>query len=331
MDTTLLIGNGLNLTLGDDSWSNIMQRIAEDRGILPLTKVSLPLEFERVMNIHINNHPELKNKQGAYSHAKSKLANNLIHKKLPPNAVHHSLKDIPVRNIITTNYDYLLEQAFESSFDSKTVPKALDATTSVCNDIHFYHPHGHANNTRSICLGYEHYVKNLKRIRKDVDRKRYLHDLRKDTGRDRWYDKFFTDNVYILGLNMSECEIDLWSLLTKRASLYYKSTIGVQAAIQNRIVYYDLLDDLSGSDDSQKSKQALLEGLHVEVCTKKMSEYVDRENYGAMDTQKQGAAKHDAYLKAYQSFIKMIQDDLKDTNKSDKPNASEMYSLASGM
>lgn len=315
METTLLIGNGLNLTLSDDSWKNVVKKIAEDRNIQSIDTVSLPLEFERVMNIHLQNKPKLKNKSDAYSTAKSRMANDLRRKQLPPDSVHYLLRDIPVDNIITTNYDYLLEQVYDLDFSpEESEDMYLDEARSKIDGVKFYHAHGEANNTKSICLGYEHYAKLLSRIRKNIDKKEgknrvILRDLRFKVQRDSWYYKFFSDNVYIVGLGLGESEIDLWSLLTKRASLYYRDCEGAQSIIRNRIVYFDMIDDIDENIEHQSNKHELLRGAHVEVREKRLSDLIEPSELGKDDKEER---KKEAYRKAYTSFLNTIREEIEE-------------------
>lgn len=52
METSLLIGNGLNRTLGNSSisWDALIRDIATENDIEYIDNLSLPLEFESVVN-----------------------------------------------------------------------------------------------------------------------------------------------------------------------------------------------------------------------------------------------------------------------------------------
>lgn len=316
METTLLIGNGLNLTLIDDTWKNVVKKIAEDRNIRSIASTSLPLEFERVMNIHLKNNPDLQNKSGAYSTAKSRMANDLRTKRLPSDSIHYLLRDIPVDNIVTTNYDYLLEQVFDSDFvPEESTNMYLDEARSEINGVKFYHAHGEANNTKSICLGYEHYAKLLSRIRSNIDIKEgknrvILRDLKFKVQRDSWYYKFFSDNIYIVGLGLGESEIDLWSLLTKRASLYYRDCEGAQSIIRNRIIYFDVINDIDGNEEYQTSKHELLKGARVEVRAKRLSDLIEPSELGKLSKDDKEEKKKEMYKKAYTLFLNTIREEI---------------------
>lgn len=43
MDTTLLIGNGLNLTLSKESWSELLKNMAESKHITPQKGVTFAI------------------------------------------------------------------------------------------------------------------------------------------------------------------------------------------------------------------------------------------------------------------------------------------------
>lgn len=83
MDTCLIIGNGLNrLYDNDNSWGSLVRNLAKDRGIEARENIPLPLEFERVMNLHLENKPSIKHSE-AYSRAKASLAKKINAIKLP--------------------------------------------------------------------------------------------------------------------------------------------------------------------------------------------------------------------------------------------------------
>lgn len=119
------------------------------------------------------------------------------------------------------------------------------------NGIDFFHAHGCIIAPTTICLGYEHYMGTIEKIRNDINR------APKDIGckniaailkgiiepANTWAEKFYTSDVHIIGFGLYECEADFWWLLTHRASMYYANE-GGQDLIRNTIMYYDVFDDL---------------------------------------------------------------------------------------
>lgn len=301
MENSLFIGNGLNLTLDNYSWDNLLKIVADYVGTEPVAGIPLPLEFERLMNVKLSRNPGLKDKDGIYSKAKARAISPLKLLGLEGNPVHNLLKELPCDSIITTNYDFMLEKVFNPNFSSKESNELYcDYKTSVFGDIGFYHPHGSVASTRSICLGYEHYVKLLNHIRNEMDANSISSILDNHINIEcKWYHKFFTDNVYIFGFGLSESEIDIWSLITKRASLYYRDKSGLQSRIANTITYYEIINDIEKDPHSYISKLALLEAEHVEVRRRYLSEYKN-----------DGDSIKEAYKKAYTNIIADISEEI---------------------
>ena len=171
MDKTLLIGNGLNRTLKSSiSWEDLLDDIANEYGVEHIDNLPMPLEFERIVNTILRKSSNPSSQ--IYNDIKKKIANKVQDKKLPANAIQHELCAIPVNAIITTNYDYLLENAYNQDFSYKEAKdksnsslKYLWDPTSVQQGTKFYHMHGAASSSASICLGYEHYMGIIEKLR----------------------------------------------------------------------------------------------------------------------------------------------------------------------
>ena len=301
MRNSLFIGNGLNLTLDNYAWGDMLHEIANYVGTESVSGISLPLEFERLMNIKLARNPGLKEKEDIYSKAKSRAVKPLKELKLVDDAIHHKLRDIPCDSIITTNYDFMIEQVFDSNYSyNESCVTYCEEKTSTLNKVNFYHPHGSIASTKSICLGYEHYVKLLIRIRNEMDKIYSIIDSPDNDGT-KWYHKFFTDNLYFVGFGLAESEIDIWSLITKRASLYYRDKDNLQSRIQNVITYYEIINNLDENIRPNTAKLALLEAEHVEVRRKKLSEYMDATGN-----------KKDAYIEAYGDILNEIKAEIEE-------------------
>ena len=295
METSLLIGNGLNRTLGNSSisWDALIRDIATENDIEYIDNLSLPLEFESVVNGILKNQIQPTDK--LYLDIKKRIASKVKDVRLPHNAIHNRIKDLNVNNILTTNYDYLLEQVFDNDYhyEGDKRNKYLFEKISTYQNIDFFHIHGFAEIPNSICLGYEHYIGLTQKIRGHIHSKEEtrIKALLKGKKADKeyWVDKFFTSNVHILGLGLSDAEIDLWWLLTFRASLYYSNREGLKSKINNKIIYYDIIDDMPKDDlikkhlqveinDEKQRKLKLLSNELVEVKTFKLRDYDG--NYG---------------------------------------------------
>ncbi len=292
MDKCLLIGNGLNRTLKNSkSWADVMDGIAKEYGVGFLLDIPFPLEFERIVNSYLDQNS--KEEKTIYSDIKSKIADRLSKMQLPSDAVHREIRKLKVNAILTTNYDYLLESVYCKDFvPEKQNKKYLFDKTSTINGISFYHMHGMNADAQSICLGYEHYAGIVQNLRDEVNKKennkrdqmRIKKVLFGDcNNKDTWGERFYTSDIDILGFSLESCEIDIWWLLTHRASLYYSNYCGIREKLTNTINYYDIIDDVKKTNSEeelkrykreldQRNKHSLLTGSHVNVKKYLLSE-----------------------------------------------------------
>lgn len=273
METTLLVGNGLNRCLENSiSWSELLNEIAKTYGVNYNGEISMPLEFESIMNqIHRNQeNPSTK----VYTEVKGMIAKKVKSIVLPADAIHRELQSIHVGAIMTTNYDYLLEHIYNPDYKYEGLLRRtyLFDHTSIQNSVPFYHVHGCADNPKSICLGYEHYMGVVENLRSALNTKensqptdmlicKVLRGEKKQTC--TWYERFYTDDISIVGLGLSESETDLWWLLTHRAYLYYSDYYGIRNNLGNTITYYDIVSP-NGKDYADKIHY-MLRNLHVAV------------------------------------------------------------------
>lgn len=259
MRNTLFIGNGLNRTLDSKiEWGNLLKDIAREKGVSDDDnhKISFPLEFELMVNKILMKplKPDMDPSDKIYRELKEKIANRIRGVKLPKQngAPHYKFTALPVACIITTNYDYLLEESLDAEFkrtDSKpnNTKYNLNSKLEVAGkDI--CHIHGELDYPESICLGYEHYsgmLQNLRnRLEKKIKKKNGIHAisfaLSNDVSTNIWTERFFTDNIYIVGFGLDRCEIDIWWLITYRALMYYSNLDGMKDLISNKIIFYDI-------------------------------------------------------------------------------------------
>lgn len=294
MERSLLIGNGLNRTLSSSiSWSELLCDIAKEHGVEYISDLPMPLEFERIVNT-ILKESDVPSDQ-IYSDVKARIAKKVKDTKLPDNAIQRELTTVKTDAIITTNYDYLLEYAFNKDFvyRGSTNYKYLWDATSTQQYVKFYHMHGMADIPDSICLGYEHYMGIVEKLRSKLNAKvknqqgamkikRILAGEDDPTG--EWGERFYTTDVDIIGLGLTTAESDIWWLLTHRASIYYTNYCNMRKYMKNQITYYDIIDDLERNNPEderirqQKSAEKrkihqFLKGAHVRVVTFDLSKY----------------------------------------------------------
>ena len=276
----VLVGNGLNICLKDSySWSNLLEEIAKKYNVDYNSELSMPFEFERILNTYLENSlDEETTKTSVVNRMKNDIASIIIESKLDKSAIHYELRKLNVDGFITTNYDHNLEKVFDSSYeyDGSEKNKYLFDKTAEINDKKFYHIHGIAGCNKSICLGYEHYIGiaekerselNTKKDNKpyDMNIKRILYGQDKQTNHS--FEKFYTADIAIIGLNLDTSEIDIWWLLTHRAYLYNSNYAMLMSKelLNNNITYYDILCKDDKSNEHKKNIYSLLRSLHVNV------------------------------------------------------------------
>ncbi len=294
MRKCLLVGNGLNRCIDNEiTWGNLLKKIAMDYRVEYNSDINMPMEFERIINEYQRRMEEPSD--DIYDSIKKELADLLIGVDLPNEAIHRKLNILKPDSIITTNYDCLLEYAFDEQyrFAESSVnknAKYLKGSTFSVNSIDFYHMHGIVYRPKTICLGYEHYMGVVEHYRRDLNtmkqdsktyaKKAILKVLEGEMNSSNpCGELFYTHDIAIIGLGLYESEVDLWWLLTHRASLYYSNIENARNLITNKIVYYDIVNDIDNGDpskgilDSQMVRHELLKGMHVEVRTYKLSEH----------------------------------------------------------
>ena len=294
MENSLLIGNGLNRTLKSSiSWSALLQDIAKSYGVSYEANIPMPLEFERIVNTILATDPGPTTE--IYTQIKTEIAKKILSAVLPDGAIHFMLPHMSVDAILTTNYDYFLEYAYNRKFvyRGKKRNKYLWNATSIQSNVKFYHLHGMADIPLSICLGYEHYMGIVENLRSELNTKAEGNPdnmkikqviLGEKEPSDSWGERFYTNNIAIIGLGLTSAEVDIWWLLTHRAFLYYSNYCGLRERLKNRIVYYDVIDDTNIHDHNTESEHLrsmkekenihkLLEGAHVMVQKYYLSKY----------------------------------------------------------
>ena len=252
----------------------------------------MPLEFERIVNCCLSNSsiPSV----NVYSEFKKEIAKKILYTKLPQGGIHYRLLYSNANAIMTTNYDYLLEYVFSPSYEHKgRQQKYLFDPTSIQKGVQFYHLHGMAAVPQSICLGYEHYAGIVEKLRTQLNKKENNENqkmiirqvlLGEKEPTNTWGERFYTSNIAIMGLGLSSCEIDLWWLITHRAYLFYADYYGLKNYIKNKIVYYDIMNDITCSNsededirrrsqDEKEKTHLLLKNSHVDVKKYSLSEF----------------------------------------------------------
>lgn len=291
MQNYLLVGNGLNRCLSTGvSWGDLLKTVAEKYHVSYNPNIVMPMEFERIVN-EILSRDLTKNPNTFINDVKSEISNLIKDESLKSDAIHYKLNKMKIDGLLTTNYDLLLEKVFDKNYvynGSKTNKYLFEPTGNV-NEKLFYHLHGIVSNPSSLCLGYEHYMGMVQNLRGELNtKKRNISTemaikrilCNEEPSKNIWGELFYTSNIAIIGLGLTDCESDLWWLITHRASLYYSDYCNLRSdrILKNKIVYYDVLDEIKkgnpakeqerkNSEIEKKNRHQLLRGEHVDVKT----------------------------------------------------------------
>lgn len=177
------------------------------------------------------------NAQGNMHEMQLKKKIRQLLKNIRYNDLHKQVMELPVSEILTTNYDYNLEATLPGGV--KAAPYMLPVKGSKysllrrrnaeAKDKVIWHIHGEVAAPGSILLGYEQYAGYLQHIRHYMVLGKEYKELRMPAlnGRLRagdkrifsWVDHFFLSDVFILGLSMDFVEMHLWWILDFRARL----------------------------------------------------------------------------------------------------------------
>lgn len=263
----LLVGNGIN-DAQTISWKKMLNYVqtkliesgktAEDKKIDVMNcSFSPTLLYESIRKSSCAKESEIRNIVKNYVEDKS----NFIRKIW-------SLYD----TVLTTNFDNNL--VINENPQSKKVTY-LESFTKRRLDFQYQNKqksiffiHGYYLYPETICLGFEHYSDNLKRIEDYVGNMFSKKKNKSSQKSHSWIDYFFKSNTVldILGLSMCSDEIDLWWLLNYRANVFPKLN-------ENKIRYFDLYQE------DKTDKRKILESLNVEIEEIKNVDSYDSDFY----------------------------------------------------
>ncbi len=294
--SVLLLGNGVNQAEGlSPDWNDLLKRIAREYGFAPEKSLSNTLGYELLENQILRKHPGLSMTEIHRRIADGVATKEMMRRTDWTDTVHRRLMQLPVRTVLTTNYDYALERsvdpAFRPAYNTRETTYSLRRFQRAGERI-VYHIHGECGYPRSICLGFEHYAGSLQRIRegivgataltKEAGAKGHTYLLadvlngltpKPEPG---WIYDFFTEDVYILGLNLDACEIDLWWLLSYRAK---QKSMG-KLDVPNRIAYLDVsIPQDDAGTESIRRRRRLLEAFDVSHIACKGAGYPEKYDY----------------------------------------------------
>ncbi len=271
----LLVGNGIN-DAQTISWKKMLDYVqtkliesgktAEEKRIDVLNcSFSATLLYESIRKNSCAEEPEVRDIVKNYVEDKSNFVRKIW-----------SLYD----TVLTTNFDNNLVINGKSTAEDSENPKNkkliyLDSFTKRRLDFQYQNKqksiffiHGYYRHPETICLGFDQYSDNLKRIEDYVGNMFSKKKKKSSQKYSSWIDYFFKDNTVldILGLSMCSDEIDLWWLLNYRAKIFSQLK-------ENKIRYFDLYQE------NKTDKRKILESLNVEIEEIKNVDSYDSDFY----------------------------------------------------
>jgi len=262
--TSLLLGNGINF-LGDSqglSWKELLLEVIDSIGkenIIDIeSKRNYLFLYEEIFT-RAKKYTNLGNEYQLQSMIAQKIQNNI-----KPNSYHTKIYELGFTNILTTNYDYALENAlgFNTKKNKEKKYSLYRKYTEYYSDTTIWHIHGEINNPNSIILGYDFYIKSIYQMQRYI--KKYLKPYPNKDYKNSWVDIFLYDDIYILGLTLDFDEYDLWFLLSYRNREALKN----RNIFQNKITY--IYFECENSREQDKEKLTLLDVFGVSIYTIKL-------------------------------------------------------------
>ncbi len=269
MKTVLFIGNGLNqVDKVAIKWNSLLDSISTEDTNSISDSLGMTLRFEYIDAVSEDKALEIKRK---VAKATGDKASEIKQKK---SSLHTRLMKLPVQTIITTNYDYALEQSEDSSFvPSRSTSEQLYSFYRMqkVGSKTIYHIHGECRYPHSICLGFEHYAGMLEKMRSKLvlstsagnsNKRFHLFDVLQGLtdSDDAWYYEFFKNDIYFLGFGFDPSEEDIWWLITYRRRLKEQ----YPELVKNKLVLLDTTPE-SKLCDKDKAKRTVLNAMGVQV------------------------------------------------------------------
>ena len=274
MKEVLLIGNGINNITNGYNWKNLIKSLIKKfcNGEINYEEKPFPLLYEEILAY------SLRKGTGDENELKTFICKEIA--QIEQNKCHNLIHEVKAENILTTNYDYIIEKVIDGNITHTNAGRvdetkySLMRRTKLENKIcNVWHIHGEADNPNTVTLGYEQYAGYLQNMRAYVTQgikyKNYdLSALNQSFDDDcirTWVDFFFKQNVHIIGLTLDFVEIDLWWLLVyrNRALNRKPSSSGKTGKIQNKIYYYFPIS--TEINLQEKNKREILKSANIEL------------------------------------------------------------------
>lgn len=285
----LLIGNGVNL-LDDDqsvSWWELLDRLKQDGGVGDIDLNNdfkpFPLTFEEMLHRKIGEE-SLAVKARELKQMISWMLLEQLENRPGFNDFHQRIAKSNIAEILTTNYDYGLQNSVIKNFNgikSELAGYKREIRHSLRRFYYLpeenkqvWHIHGELEDCRkinpesryyheqSIMIGYEHYTQYLAKIQESFigkggvrkeDNQSLVTRIRNGNAGLYWFDFFFTHDIYILGLGFDFSENHLWWLINQRANFMKSNSARVPITVNNKITF--LVPNIIGTNNSIIQKE----------------------------------------------------------------------------
>jgi len=266
----LFIGNGINLLDIEQSisWKDLLLNL-KNRYNIEVDSDNIfkpfPLMFEEML-YQKEGISELNNKLKNLKRYIRNLIEEQIENKIGYNAYHKKVAELPYDDILTTNYDYSLENSIVENFiinkdvyaiDKREIKHSLRRGYEV-NNKKIWHIHGELFDSRehndpksyseeSIMIGYEHYSSYLEKIQENIrgksgkqkaEKKSIFLRIKDENIGVYWIDTFFTHNIDIIGFGFDFSENHLWWLINYRVQNIRIPNKKYKLTINNKIRYF---------------------------------------------------------------------------------------------
>lgn len=269
MATSLFVGNGINrLGNKEATWEQLLRHLCAGnptgRELEHVKYKPFALLYEEILLAGTDQSGKVDD-----FGAKRRIAD--LVDAFRPNAFHKRLMSVPVRHILTTNYDYTLERATSSDYKRRNLQAETKYSLfrrTFAGGKYVWHIHGEAIAPNTITLGYDQYSGYLQKMRtyataapgnkeqSPFKRRELDFDLGADSVYS-WMDVFFRDDIHIIGLGLDFTEIDLWWALT------YKRRLEIRGFAVGKTYFHDW--HVGVLEEAGLAKRSLLTGIGVNV------------------------------------------------------------------